>query len=62
MLCGAEPEGRLTVTTIYADTDYLLDQLFWQYADVLRDRLDAQSLAESLTPNRHKSCGWAKNG
>lgn len=48
VLYGSEPEGRITVTTIYADTDFLLDQLFWQYADVLHDRLDAQGLAEMI--------------
>ena len=48
VLCGSEPEGHVTVTTIYADTDFLLDQLFWQYADVLRDRLDAQGFADTI--------------
>src|SRR5699024_8617731 len=48
VLCGSEPEGHVTVTTIYADTDFLLDQLFWQHADVLRDRLDAQGLADAI--------------
>lgn len=41
VLCGPEPEGRITVTTIYADTDYVIDQAFWQYASILHDRLDA---------------------
>lgn len=48
VLCGSEPEGHVTVTTIYADTDFLLDQLFWQYADILRDRLDAQGFADTI--------------
>lgn len=48
VLCASEPEGHVTVTTIYADTDFLLDQLFWQYADVLRDRLDAQGFADTI--------------
>lgn len=48
VLCGSEPEGHVTVTTIYADTDFLLDQLFWQHADVLRDRLDAQGFADTI--------------
>ena len=48
VLCGSEPEGHITVTTIYADTDFLLDQLFWQYADVLHDRLDTQGFAETI--------------
>ena len=41
VLCGSEPEGYVTVTTIYADTDYVIDQAFWQYAGILHDRLDA---------------------
>jgi len=41
VLCGSEPEGHITVTTIYADTDYLIDQAFWQYARILHDKLDA---------------------
>lgn len=41
VLCGSEPEGHVTVTTIYADTDYVIDQAFWQYARILHDKLDA---------------------
>jgi len=41
VLCACEPEGHITVTTIYADTDYLIDQAFWQHAAILHDRLDA---------------------
>lgn len=48
VLCGSEPEGHITVTTIYADIDYLLDQMFWQHADVLRDRLDTPGFADRL--------------
>lgn len=48
VLCGSEPEGHLTVTTVYLDTDYLLDQVFWQHADVLCDRLDAQDFANTI--------------
>lgn len=48
VLCGSEPEGLVTVTTIYADTDYLLDQLRWQYAAYLEDRLDAQGFVERI--------------
>lgn len=48
VLCGSEPEGRITVTTIYADTDYVLDQVRWQYAGFLQDRLDAQGFADTL--------------
>ncbi len=48
VLCGSEPEGHITVTTLYADTDFLLDQLRWQYAAFLEDRLDAQGFAETI--------------
>ncbi|UNX55485.1 helix-turn-helix transcriptional regulator [Georgenia sp. TF02-10] len=41
-LCGAEPEEWLTVTTLYLDRDYVIDQVFWQYAAILTDRLEAK--------------------
>ncbi len=47
-LCGSEPEGHITVTTIYADTDYVLDQVFWQHANLLQDRFDAQKFAATI--------------
>ncbi|MDO5644979.1 MAG: AraC family transcriptional regulator [Dermabacter sp.] len=47
-LCGSEPEGHITVTTVYLDTAYVIDQVFWQYAGLLTDRLDAQGFAESM--------------
>lgn len=40
-LCGAEPEGRVTTTTLYLDRDYVVDQVFWQHAAAFEDRLDA---------------------
>ena len=47
-LCGSAPEVNITVTTIYLDTDYVIDQVFWQYAAVLSDRLHAQQFAETM--------------
>lgn len=47
-LCGSEPEGRITATTVYMDTDYLIDQVFWQHVGLLRDRLDARDLAARM--------------
>ena len=47
-LCGSKPEGSITVTTIYLDRDYIVDQVFWQHAALLADRLDAQDFAEEL--------------
>lgn len=29
VLCGSEPEGHITLTTIHADTDYVIDQVYW---------------------------------
>lgn len=40
-LCGAEPEGRVTTTTLYLDRDYVVDQVFWQHVAAFEDRLDA---------------------
>lgn len=48
VLCGFEPEGHVTATTVLLDLDYLVDQVFWQNAEILRDRLDALELAESV--------------
>lgn len=41
-LCGAEPEEWLTATTLYLDRDYVVDQVFWQHAAILADRLAAR--------------------
>lgn len=41
-LCGAEPEDWVTVTTLYLDRDYVVDQVFWQHSAVLTDRLAAK--------------------
>ncbi len=46
-LCGAEPEGWITTTTLYLDHDYVVDQVFWQYAARFADRLDAQRFLET---------------
>lgn len=48
VLFGIEPEGLLTFSTIYIDTDLALDQFFWQYSIILHDRLDAQGFAEKV--------------
>lgn len=47
-LCSSEPEGHVTVTTVSLDSDYLLDQMRWQYAGLIEDRLDAQAFAETI--------------
>lgn len=48
VLHGAEPEGHVTATTVYLDTDYVIDQVFWQHAALLQDRLEAQELAATV--------------
>ncbi|MHB1063613.1 MAG: helix-turn-helix domain-containing protein [Georgenia sp.] len=47
-LCGSDPEDSITVTTLYLDRDYIVDQVFWQHAGLLSDRLDAQDFADEL--------------
>lgn len=44
-LCCCEPEEQVTFTTVYLDAEYVIDQVFWQYSDRLRDRLYAERLA-----------------
>lgn len=46
-LCGAEPEGHVTTTTIYLDRDYVIDQVFWQYAAQFCDRHNARDFFET---------------
>lgn len=48
VLCGSEPEGHITVTTIYLDTDFVIDQVFWQHASLLRDHLDAGRFTKAV--------------
>lgn len=48
VLAGSDPEGRITVTTVYLDTDFLLDQVRWQYAAYIENRLDAQEFAATI--------------
>lgn len=46
--CSMEPEGVVTATAIYLDTDYVVDQVVWQHAGLISDRLDAQGFAETI--------------
>lgn len=46
-LCGAEPEDWVTITTLYLDRDYVIDQVFWQYARSFTDRLDVPRFLET---------------
>ncbi|GAA1553407.1 helix-turn-helix domain-containing protein [Brevibacterium picturae] len=47
-LCGSEPDGFITATTLYLNRDYLVDQVFWQHAELLADRLHAQDFMDEL--------------
>lgn len=47
VLFGAEPEGWVTTTTLYLDRDYVIDQVFWQYAARFKDRLDASDFLDT---------------
>lgn len=46
--CGFQPEGRVTVTTVYLDPGYAVDQFYWQYASWLVDRLEAGEIAAAV--------------
>lgn len=48
VLCGAQPEGHVTVTVIYLDMDFILDQFFWRYIDLVKDRFASQSVADTI--------------
>ncbi len=63
-LCGAEPEDWLTATTLYLDRDYVVDQVFWQHAAVLADKLDAQDFiaARYTEPAQVLRLGEARAG
>ncbi|MHB1801372.1 MAG: helix-turn-helix transcriptional regulator [Actinomycetes bacterium] len=46
-LCGIEPEGWVTATTVLLDRDYLVDQMFWRHAHQFTDRLEASRAFDS---------------
>lgn len=48
VLFSCEPEDNMSVTSIHVDTDFALDQFFWQHSAVLHDRLDAPGFAEKI--------------
>lgn len=45
-LCGAEPEEWVTTTTLYLDRDYVVDQVFWQYAAQFNTRHEASDFLD----------------
>ncbi|SMX77787.1 Helix-turn-helix domain-containing protein [Brevibacterium aurantiacum] len=46
-LFGIEPESWATITTLYIDRDFLLDQIFWQHANHFSDRFDTQDFLDT---------------
>ena len=46
-LCGAEPEGWITTTTLYLDRDYVIDQVYWQHAARFHTRHDASDFVDA---------------
>lgn len=48
VLCTIEPEGHVTVTTVFFDLGLALDQFFWRYSAILHDRLDAEDFAAKV--------------
>lgn len=63
-LCGVEPEGWITVTTLYLDTDFVVDQVFWQHAEQFIDRLSAKQFLEAqhTEPAQIVRLGEARSG
>lgn len=60
--CGSEPEGTITITTVYLDHDYIVDQVFWQHSALLADRWDARDFADELYPERAQILRLGENG
>ena len=50
VLCGATPDRLMRLDVVDIDTDYAIDQVFWQYAVLLCDRYDAAEVAASIFP------------
>lgn len=46
VLCSGLPEGSVLVSTVFVDTDYLADLMFWKHAAWLSDRQAARTLGE----------------
>ncbi|MFT3861002.1 hypothetical protein [Micropruina sp.] len=51
VLVGSDPEGRVDVTMLLIDADYLIEHLFWQHLDAIPDRDAARDLAAKLYPD-----------
>lgn len=47
-VCGIEPEDGVTITEIYMDTNYVIDQIFWRHVRFLSDRFDAKKFISDI--------------
>lgn len=51
VLLGGCPEGAVTITTVLADLDYLLDQTYWQYAGCVADVFHVAEILDATFPD-----------
>lgn len=49
--CRFEPEEPVTLTTVYLDSDYVADQVFWQHSGFFPDRNAAVAAVEEIYPD-----------
>lgn len=47
-LYGVEPVGEATLSILHLDTDYIIDQIYWQNVAAVGDREFAQRYAETV--------------
>lgn len=47
-LYGVKPTGKVTLTILHLDTDYIIDQIYWQNLAAVGDREFAQRYAEAV--------------
>lgn len=48
ILLGTEPEGWVTLTTLYLDRDFAADYVFWQYVDLFTDWFHARQFVDNF--------------
>lgn len=47
-MCGSAPDALIRTTTVYLDTDYATDMLFWQHVGQVKDRFEAARILASV--------------
>lgn len=55
--CGYSPESSLTASTVFLNTQYFFDQVFWQLAGAVRCRQDAHGMAATTFVDTVHSMG-----